>query len=94
MARSRCPRQRRAQDEVAVLVRSVLELAAGQRDALGQADEPGARAPARAGDGTPTGRLLTTATTSGGPSSCEIATSTAAAGACLRAFVSPSWTTR
>ena len=42
--RSRRPRQRRAQDEVAARVGPVLELAAGQRDALGQPDQAGAGA--------------------------------------------------
>ena len=45
--------------------RSVLELAAGERDPLCQADEPGARRIGRAGlPATPIGLLLTTATTS------------------------------
>ena len=50
--------------------RAVLELAAGQRDALGQADEARCRRPAaraRPAAATPTARRLTTATTSGRP---------------------------
>ena len=76
--------------------RPVLELAAGQRDALGQADE--ARAGRRAAErerraaATPTARRLTTSTTRAAPVSAAIVTSTAAAGACLRALVSPSCT--
>ena len=51
-ARSRRPRQPGPQAEVAAGVAAVLELAARQRDALGEADQPGARpgdrrAPAR-----------------------------------------------
>ena len=83
-------RQPGAQDERAVGVDAVLELAAGERDALGEPDEAGARAgqrrrprrrpPARGCGPRPAGRRRARATVS----------VTAAPGACLRALVRPS----
>ena len=74
----------------------MLELAAGQRDALGQPDEAGAGTweGQRGVAATPTARRLTTSTTSAVPASAVMVTSTAAAGACLRALVRPSCTMR
>ena len=74
----------------------MLELAARQLHALGQPDEavPAPGSANEPGAATPTARRLTTSTTSALPACAEIATSTAAPGACLRALVRPSWTMR
>ena len=89
------PWQGRAQDEVAGRVRTVAQLAAGERDALTEADQP-VPAPAGAVAATPTGRRLTTSTTSCSPP--VIKTSTAAArvssGRCHLGDRLPSWFSR
>ena len=72
-------------------VRPVVELAAGQLDALGQPDQPG---PAPGTVSARDRRPAADDDDQSAPRRRPTVTSTAAAGACLRAFVSPSWTIR
>ena len=77
--------------------RPVRELAAGERDALGEPDQPGAAAGRRrAGRGDADGAAADDLDDqpAGRSSRAATVTVTAAAGACLRAFVRPSWTIR
>ena len=87
------PRERRPQDEVARRARAVLSSPPASATRSREADQPAAGAGQRlGGDGDAHRPPADAPRTTSRSSATAIATSTAAAGACLRAFVRPSCT--